>query len=91
MLYCLNPNCPHPENNDGNRYCQSCQTPLIPQLRNRYRIIKVLSTEGGFSQTFLAEDVDKLVDLSPQLKLGDSLRFSAVFLSFPTVTRMVLF
>ncbi|BAZ26657.1 protein kinase [Kalymmatonema gypsitolerans NIES-4073] len=29
-------------------------------LRNRFRIIQVLSDEGGFGRTYLAEDVDKL-------------------------------
>ncbi len=47
-------------NPDGNQYCQSCQTPLIPLLRGRYRIVKRLSVEGGFSITYLAEDIDKL-------------------------------
>ncbi|NJM71303.1 MAG: protein kinase [Scytonema sp. RU_4_4] len=60
MLCCLNPDCPNPVNPDGNQQCQSCDTPLIPLLRGRYRVIKVLSDEGGFSRTYLAEDVDKL-------------------------------
>ena len=47
-------------NPDGNQCCQSCQTPLIPFLRGRYRIVKRLSVEGGFSITYLAEDIDKL-------------------------------
>ncbi len=34
--------------------------PLIPLLRGHYRVIKVLSDEGGFGRTYLAEDVDKL-------------------------------
>jgi WD40 repeat protein len=33
---------------------------LIPLLRGRYRVIKVLSDEGGFGRTYLAEDADKL-------------------------------
>lgn len=47
-------------NPDGTQCCQSCQTPLIPLLRGRYRIVKRLSVEGGFSITYLAEDIDKL-------------------------------
>ena len=47
-------------NPDGNQLCQSCQTPLVPLLRGRYRIVKRLSVEGGFSITYLAEDIDKL-------------------------------
>ena len=60
MVCCLNPDCQNPINPDGNQICQSCQTPLIPLLRGRYRIIKRLSVEGGFSITYLAEDIDKL-------------------------------
>ncbi|ARV61578.1 serine/threonine protein kinase [Nostocales cyanobacterium HT-58-2] len=60
MLCCLNPDCPNPLNPDGNQQCRSCSTPLIPLLRGRYRVIKVLSDEGGFSRTYLAEDIDKL-------------------------------
>ncbi|BAZ42199.1 protein kinase [Calothrix sp. NIES-4101] len=60
MLCCLNPDCPNPINPDGNQYCQSCSAPLIPLLRGHYRVTKVLSDEGGFGRTYLAEDVDKL-------------------------------
>lgn len=60
MLCCLNPDCPHPLNPDGITNCQSCGAPLIPLLRGHYRVIKVLSDEGGFGRTYLAEDVDKL-------------------------------
>ncbi|KST64926.1 serine/threonine-protein kinase [Mastigocoleus testarum] len=60
MICCLNPDCQNPMNPDGNQCCQNCQTPLIPLLRGRYRIVKRLSVEGGFSITYLAEDIDKL-------------------------------
>ncbi|MBW4642280.1 MAG: serine/threonine protein kinase [Goleter apudmare HA4340-LM2] len=60
MRCCLNPHCSNPHNPDDQQYCQSCNTPLIPLLRGRYRVIKVLSDEGGFGRTYLAEDVDKL-------------------------------
>ena len=60
MLCCLNPDCPNPQNPDGNLYCHSCSTPLIPLLRGHYRVIRVLSDEGGFGRTYLSEDVDKL-------------------------------
>ena len=60
MLCCLNPDCPNPENPDGISYCQSCGTQLIPLLRGHYRVIKLLSDEGGFGRTYLAEDADKL-------------------------------
>ncbi|OCQ90436.1 serine/threonine protein kinase [Nostoc sp. MBR 210] len=60
MVCCLNPDCPEPLNSDENQYCQSCNTPLVRLLRGHYRVIKVLSDEGGFGRTYLAEDVDKL-------------------------------
>ncbi|MDZ7962781.1 MAG: serine/threonine-protein kinase [Aulosira sp. DedQUE10] len=60
MICCLNPDCPNPQNPQGNKVCQSCNQPLITLLRGRYRVIKVLSDEGGFGRTYLAEDADKL-------------------------------
>ncbi|BAY25614.1 protein kinase [Calothrix sp. NIES-2100] len=60
MLCCLNPDCPSPLNPDGNLFCQSCSVRLITLLRGHYRIINLLSNEGGFGRTYLAEDVDKL-------------------------------
>ncbi|MEA5569439.1 WD40 repeat domain-containing serine/threonine-protein kinase [Calothrix sp. UHCC 0171] len=59
-ICCLNPDCENPVNPDGNRFCQSCRTPLVPLLRNRFRVMRVLSDEGGFGKTYLAEDIDKL-------------------------------
>jgi WD40 repeat protein len=63
MICCLNPDCPNPQNKDGNKVCQSCNTPLVPLLRNRFRVIRVLSDEGGFGRTYLSEDIDKLNEL----------------------------
>ncbi len=62
MLCCLNPDCLHPLNTDGMKYCQSCGTQLTTVFRGRYRIINLLSDEGGFGRTYLAEDIDKLND-----------------------------
>ncbi|MER3492140.1 MAG: hypothetical protein C4323_07290 [Mastigocladus sp. ERB_26_2] len=63
MLCCLNPDCPNPQNHHGVKYCQSCGVPLISLLRGHYRVTKVLSEEGGFGRTYMAEDVDKLNEL----------------------------
>ncbi|MDZ7962778.1 MAG: WD40 repeat domain-containing serine/threonine-protein kinase [Aulosira sp. DedQUE10] len=60
MICCLNPDCSNPLNPDGNKFCQACNTPLIGLLRNRFRVIRVLSDEGGFGRTYLSQDVDKL-------------------------------
>ena len=60
MICCLNPDCPNPLNPDKKQLCQACSTPLVPLLRNRFRVIRVLSDEGGFGRTYLSEDTDKL-------------------------------
>jgi serine/threonine protein kinase len=60
MICCLNPDCLNPLNPNGKKFCQSCSTPLVSLLRNRFRVIRVLSDEGGFGRTYLSEDVDKL-------------------------------
>lgn len=60
MICCLNPDCLNPLNSDGKKLCQTCSTPLVPLLRNRFRVIRVLSDEGGFGRTYLSEDKDKL-------------------------------
>lgn len=60
MICCLNPDCPNPQNSDRKQFCQTCSTPLVPLLRNRFRVIRVLSDEGGFGRTYLSEDIDKL-------------------------------
>ncbi len=52
MSHCLNPNCPHPEN-QGNELCAACGSRLL--LRDRYRVNKALA-QGGFGATFLAQD-----------------------------------
>ncbi|MTJ55307.1 protein kinase [Anabaena sp. UHCC 0253] len=63
MICCLNPDCSNPQNPHKNQVCQSCHTPLVPLLRNRFRVIRVLSDEGGFGRTYIAEDIDKLNEL----------------------------
>lgn len=60
MICCLNPDCPNPLNSEGKKFCQTCGTPLLSLLRNRFRVIRVLSDEGGFGRTYLSEDIDKL-------------------------------
>lgn len=59
MVCCLNPDCENPLNPDDHNYCQSCGLELVLLLRNRFKIVKPLS-RGGFGQTYLAEDTDKL-------------------------------
>ncbi|MEL6166736.1 MAG: 4-Cys prefix domain-containing protein, partial [Cyanobacteria bacterium J06628_3] len=63
MICCLNPDCLNPLNDKFSKNCSSCGTPLIPLLRNRFRVIRVLSQEGGFGKTYLAQDSDKLNEL----------------------------
>jgi serine/threonine protein kinase len=59
MICCINPDCPNPQNPDGQTYCISCGVKLVPILRNRFRTIKLLG-QGGFGRTYLAEDIDRL-------------------------------
>ena len=59
-IYCLNPDCPNPLNDDLNKICVNCRCPILLLLRNRFRVIRVLSYEGGFGKTYLAQDSDKL-------------------------------
>lgn len=56
MNYCLNPNCPNPQNSGTTNFCVSCGAKLL--LRERYRAIKPIG-QGGFGRTFLAIDEDK--------------------------------
>ncbi|MGK7939098.1 MAG: SUMF1/EgtB/PvdO family nonheme iron enzyme [Crocosphaera sp.] len=58
-ICCLKPNCSNPENPNGTKFCVACRTP-ITILRNRYRPLRLLSDEGGFGRTYLAEDLDGL-------------------------------
>ncbi len=58
MLYCLNPTCFKPENQDGTKFCTSCGTKLEPLLRGRYSIIRPIG-QGGFGKTYLAQDTDR--------------------------------
>ncbi|MEH2200553.1 serine/threonine-protein kinase [Nostoc sp.] len=60
MLCCVNPDCQKPLNPDKNNYCHSCRAELIPLLGGRYRPTQMLSDEGGFGRTYLAEDIHKL-------------------------------
>ncbi|AFZ13984.1 serine/threonine protein kinase [Crinalium epipsammum PCC 9333] len=55
-MYCLNPNCPTPQNPQNTKFCLSCGFKLL--LRERYRAIKPIG-QGGFGRTFLAVDEDK--------------------------------
>ena len=66
MVCCLNPYCDgnngNPVNPDGAKHCQYCKEPLIPLLRRRFKVLRVLG-QGGFGRTYLAEDHDRLKQL----------------------------
>lgn len=57
MSYCLNPDCRHPKNSEGTKFCLSCGAKLI--LKDRYRAIAPLG-QGGMGRTFLGIDEDRL-------------------------------
>ena len=55
MSYCLNPNCPQPQNDREQRICRACGSQL--RLKDRYLPIGFLDS-GGMSRNFLAIDTD---------------------------------
>jgi eukaryotic-like serine/threonine-protein kinase len=55
MSYCLNPNCPQPQNDLEGKICKYCGSQLL--LKDRYRAISFLDS-GGMSRNFLAIDTD---------------------------------
>jgi eukaryotic-like serine/threonine-protein kinase len=55
MSYCLNPNCPQPQNPHEETICKACGSKLL--LKDRYRAISFLDS-GGMSRNFLAVDTD---------------------------------
>jgi eukaryotic-like serine/threonine-protein kinase len=58
MSLCINPVCPQPnhQNNDENRFCLSCGSQL--ELLGRYRVMRLLSEETGFSKVYEAYEQD---------------------------------
>jgi eukaryotic-like serine/threonine-protein kinase len=55
MSYCLNPNCPEPQNPREETICKACRCKLL--LKERYRPIGFLDS-GGMSRNFVAIDTD---------------------------------
>ncbi|MGA9383141.1 MAG: serine/threonine-protein kinase, partial [Phormidium sp.] len=55
MSYCLNPNCPKPQNPTGTTFCLTCGTKIL--LKSRYRATDFLGA-GGMGKNFLAVDED---------------------------------
>ncbi len=53
MVYCVNPNCPRPENRAEDDLCRACGSKLA--LKERYLVTRPLG-KGGFGATFLAVD-----------------------------------
>jgi Protein kinase domain len=53
-LYCINPDCLHPLQIWGNKFCQSCGLAL--QLHGRYLPLRKLGT-GGFAVTYVVHDL----------------------------------
>jgi serine/threonine protein kinase, bacterial len=56
MSYCINPECPQPNNPTHADVCNRCGSKLL--LGDRYRVLNVLG-QGRFAVTFLAQDQSK--------------------------------
>ncbi|WP_448533126.1 protein kinase domain-containing protein [Parathermosynechococcus lividus] len=56
VAYCLNPECPRPQNPDTGHFCLACGTTLA--LSDRYVAQRLLG-RGGFGRTFLGVDRQK--------------------------------
>ncbi|MGD1805465.1 protein kinase domain-containing protein [Dapis sp. BLCC M126] len=76
-VHCINPHCPNPIQAWGNKFCQSCGTPLL--LNDRYIPLRKIST-GGFAKIYIVWDqktqteriLKVLVETSPKaLELFD--------------------
>jgi len=52
-IHCINPHCPNPIQTWGNKFCQSCGTPLL--LKDRYIPLRRIST-GGFAKIYIVWD-----------------------------------
>ncbi|MDB9411076.1 serine/threonine-protein kinase [Microcystis aeruginosa] len=62
ILYCLNPECSHPQNPTHYSYCQGCggnlsETSQSYSFHSRYLIVGVLG-EGAFGRTYKAKDLN---------------------------------
>lgn len=53
MTFCLNPDCPQPQNSDTERVCLTCGSPLL--VGDRYRPVRTIGC-GGFGRTLLGVD-----------------------------------
>ncbi|MEB3826697.1 serine/threonine-protein kinase, partial [Phormidium sp. CCY1219] len=53
MSFCINPQCPNPQNPDSVNFCQSCGSPLV--LEGRYRVMREMG-KGGFAKTYEVRD-----------------------------------
>ena len=59
MSFCINPKCSQPENPDNQLFCHSCGSELL--LAGEYRVLRLLSSKGGFSQTYEVLDDECIV------------------------------
>ena len=54
MSYCINPNCPQPNDpaNANNRICRNCGSDLL--LQGRYQVMRLVSDKSGFGKVYEA-------------------------------------
>ncbi|MBW4641452.1 MAG: serine/threonine protein kinase [Goleter apudmare HA4340-LM2] len=73
MSLCLNPVCPQPNQaDDENRFCQSCGSQL--ELLERYRVVRLLSENTGFSRVYevCEQDTPKILKVLKEDLSGDA-------------------
>ncbi|WP_205370627.1 WD40 repeat domain-containing serine/threonine-protein kinase [Thermoleptolyngbya sp. PKUAC-SCTB121] len=74
MSLCINPQCTEPNHpgNDGSRFCQSCGSDLV--LRERYRVMRLISDKSGFGQVYEAyeRNVPKILKVLKEIHSGHS-------------------
>lgn len=68
MSYCINPECPHPQNSDKDLFCQYCGSELL--LEGTYRVLRKLGG-GGFGLTYEVVDETGIEKVLKVLYLND--------------------
>jgi len=69
MIYCINPNCPDPENLDNKLFCQACNSEI--RLNRKYSVVRKLGG-GGFGTIWEVQDGEGTAKVLKVLRLNNS-------------------